>query len=219
MAAPSGIHRKDAGGLARRCRDRRDSLPLLPWVTANQLSEAISQHVNAATSGCSLTRSAYVSIGKGFASHQSVNHSKAEYVRGNVSTNMAEGYFAQLKRSIDGTHHQVSVKHLPRYLGEFDFRYSTCKMSDYGRMWTLVQQMEGRLSYSRLIGSHHRYAFPGFDLIVILLVPLVEVPCPIRQVFDGAQTPGCFVVMKLLNLRKIIRRWDFRWGQITRQTL
>ena len=64
---------------------------------------------------------------------------------------------------IDGTHHHVSVKHLPRYLGEFDFRYSTCKMSDYGRMRTLVGQMDGRLSYNRLIGDHARYAFSGTD--------------------------------------------------------
>src|SRR5271163_4769056 len=43
---------------------------------------------------------------------------------------MAEGYFSQLKRSLDGTYHHVSVEHLPRYLAEFEYRYSTCKMSD-----------------------------------------------------------------------------------------
>ena len=63
---------------------------------------------------------------------------------------MAEGFFAQLKRSLDGTHHHVSTVHLPRYLGEFDFGYSTCKMSDYGRMRTLAKKVEGRLSYERL---------------------------------------------------------------------
>ncbi|MGI8806523.1 MAG: transposase [Acidimicrobiales bacterium] len=40
---------------------------------------------------------------------------------------MAEGLFSQLKRSLDGTHHHVSVQHLPRYLAEFDFRYTTRK--------------------------------------------------------------------------------------------
>lgn len=33
-----------------------------------------------------------------------------------MSTNQAENFFSQLKRSIDGTHHNVSVQHLPRYL-------------------------------------------------------------------------------------------------------
>lgn len=42
---------------------------------------------------------------------------------------MAEGYFSQLKRSITGTHHHVSPEHIGRYCGEFDFRYSTAKMS------------------------------------------------------------------------------------------
>ena len=54
----------------------------------------------------------------------------SEYVRGDVTTNHAEGYFSQLKRSLDGTHHAVSQQHLPRYLAEFDYLYSTRKMSD-----------------------------------------------------------------------------------------
>ena len=80
-----------------------------------------------------------------------MNHSEDEYVRGDVSTNLAEGYFAQLKRSIDGTHHKVSVEHLPRYVAEFDFRRSTCKVSDSDRMAQMVAQAEGRrLSYKRI---------------------------------------------------------------------
>jgi hypothetical protein len=92
----------------------------------------------------------YGPIGQEFRSHKTVNHNIGEYVRGNVTTNQLEGYFAQLKRSLDGTHHHVSVEHLHRYLGEFDFRYTTCKMSDHGRMRTLAKHMEGRLSYNRL---------------------------------------------------------------------
>ena len=79
-----------------------------------------------------------------FASHSAVDHSVGEYVRGDVSTNQAETYFSQLKRSIDGTHHHVSVEHLPRYLAEFDFRYSTCKSTDTERMGRLVGQVAGR---------------------------------------------------------------------------
>lgn len=137
---------------------------VLPWVNANTLRKAISEHVNTAASELH-TDSAlhYNPVGREFASHQAVNHTAGEYVRGNVTTNMAEGFFSQLKRSIDGTHHHVSIKHLPRYLGEFDFRYSTCKMSDYGRMRTLANRMEGRLSYGRLIGDHHRYVFSGIE--------------------------------------------------------
>jgi hypothetical protein len=56
-----------------------------------------------------------------------------------------------LKRSLNGTHHHVTVKHLSRYLGEFDYRHSTCKMSDVDRFALLGSQLEGRLTYKMLI--------------------------------------------------------------------
>lgn len=94
----------------------------------------------------------YKSVGAEFADHQSVNHYEGEYVRGNVSTNAAEGYFSQLKRSIDGTHHAVSREHLDRYLAEFDFRYSTRKVNDSERMRMVMGNTGGkRLSYRPLL--------------------------------------------------------------------
>lgn len=56
--------------------------------------------------------------------HKRVNHSAGEYVRGHVSTNGVEGFWASLKRAINGTHIHVSQKHLPKYLGEFEFRHN-----------------------------------------------------------------------------------------------
>jgi len=87
---------------------------------------------------------AYTRIGWKAAGHETVNHAMGEYVRGDVTTNHAEGYFSQLKRSIDGTHHHVSVEHLHRYLAEFDYRYSTRKLSDAQRMARLMGQTAGR---------------------------------------------------------------------------
>jgi hypothetical protein len=56
-------------------------------------------------------------------------------------------------RSVDGTHHHVSKKHLNRYLAEFDFRYDTCKTTDAMRMERLLGQVEGRLTYKRLTSA------------------------------------------------------------------
>jgi transposase-like protein len=96
--------------------------------------------------------SVYRMIAGQFAAHEFVNHSIGEYVRGNVSTNLNEGYFSQLKRSLDGTHHHVSVKHLQRYLDQFDFLYSHCKRTDTDRMQTLVGNVSGRrLAYAALV--------------------------------------------------------------------
>jgi hypothetical protein len=76
-----------------------------------------------------------------------------------VTTNAAETYFSQLKRSLDGTHHSVSVEHLDRYLAEFDFRHSTCKDSDTERMSMLVGRVGGRrLMYSEPPGRETRVA-------------------------------------------------------------
>ena len=66
----------------------------------------------------------YVRAGEEFASHESVNHWKNEYVRGLIHTNTIEGYFSILKRGIYGVYQHVSEAHLHRYLAEFDFRYS-----------------------------------------------------------------------------------------------
>ncbi|SRR5579871_409393 len=56
--------------------------------------------------------------------HQSVDHTHKEYVRGNAHINSIEGFWSQLKRSIKGTHIHVSKRHMPKYLGEFEFRYN-----------------------------------------------------------------------------------------------
>lgn len=56
--------------------------------------------------------------------HDSVNHSIGEYGRGVVHTNTIEGFWSQLKRSIDGTYHCISAKYLQLYLNEFVYRYN-----------------------------------------------------------------------------------------------
>ena len=56
--------------------------------------------------------------------HETVAHGKKQYVRGNVHTNTIEGFWSQLKRSIDGTYHCVSPKYLQFYVNEFVYRYN-----------------------------------------------------------------------------------------------
>ena len=66
----------------------------------------------------------YKAIGKRFAAHGVVNHSRGEYGRGPIHTNTVEGYFSIFKRGMKGVYQHCSKKHLHRYLAEFDFRYS-----------------------------------------------------------------------------------------------
>jgi ISXO2-like transposase domain/Transposase zinc-ribbon domain len=57
-------------------------------------------------------------------SHESVNHSANEYVRGLVHTGSIDGFWSLLKRGIMGQYHHVSKKYLPLYLNEFSFRHN-----------------------------------------------------------------------------------------------
>lgn len=67
---------------------------------------------------------AYKSLPKLGYSHTTVNHSTLEYVRGDAYTNTIEGFWGQMKRSLDGTYHSVSPKYLQLYVDEFVFRYN-----------------------------------------------------------------------------------------------
>jgi transposase-like protein len=68
--------------------------------------------------------SMYRRVGWQFMGHLTVDHGRHEYVRGEVHTNTVEGTFSIFKRGMRGIYQHCSEKHLPRYLAEFDFRYS-----------------------------------------------------------------------------------------------
>ena len=63
--------------------------------------------------------------------HQTVDHGRKEYARGDVHVNGLESFWSILKRSIRGTHVWVSPKHLPKYLGEFEFSYNMRKTPEF----------------------------------------------------------------------------------------
>ena len=67
---------------------------------------------------------AYKKLSKFGYESKRIKHGKKHWVRGNVHTNTIEGFWGQLKRSIRGTYHSVSKKHLQTYVDEFAFRYS-----------------------------------------------------------------------------------------------
>jgi transposase-like protein len=66
---------------------------------------------------------AYRGIGDADTRHGVVNHSRA-WVEADVHTNTIEGVWSLLKRSIIGSYHHLSIKHLPAYLDEMAFRYN-----------------------------------------------------------------------------------------------
>jgi len=118
-------------------------------VSGDVLGRLLKQHVAESAHLNTDEAPVYKKPGKSFASHDVVNHSQEEYVRRDISgrlatTNTAEGFFGNSKRSLDGTHHQVSAKHLPLYLAELDYKYNTRQETDGARTKTAIPKIVGK---------------------------------------------------------------------------
>jgi transposase-like protein len=89
----------------------------------------------------------YTVIGREVASHETVDHGKEEWARGEVHTNTLEGYYSIFKRGMKGVYQHCSEKHLHRYLAEFDFRYNNrvrLGVNDGERAVLAMKGIEGR---------------------------------------------------------------------------
>lgn len=102
----------------------------------------------------------YKRIGPRFASHETVNHGRDEYVRyadaATITTNTVENYFSVFKRGMRGIYQHCAKHHLHRYLAEFDFRYSNRAangVDDIQRASLALSLIGGkRLTYRRIDG-------------------------------------------------------------------
>jgi transposase-like protein len=163
------------GGKPRNKKDRRvgrpnpkDKAPVMGMVkrggrlplrhvtdlTAPNLRGAIREHIDRASRLITDEYNLYTTVGREYAKHETVCHSKGEYVRDNVTTNTIEGAFSLLQRGIYGTFHSVSRKHLHRYLAEFEFRYNLRGVDDGERTAMAIKAGDGkRLTYKDQVGG------------------------------------------------------------------
>ncbi len=133
----------------------------VPNVTAKNVKEHLSANVDKASYLMTDESKVYITVGKKFAGHMSVNHSQDEYVRlgGFVHVNTAESFHALVKRGMYGTFHAVSEHHLQRYIDEAAFKWNNriaVGIDDTMRATNAIKGAEGkRLMYhqSRSAGS------------------------------------------------------------------
>lgn len=86
--------------------------------------------------------------------HESVNHTRGEYVRGDAHTNGVESFWSMLKRGYYGTFHHFSEKHTDRYVAEFAGRHNVRDADTIDQMRELVAASVGkRLMYRDLIAE------------------------------------------------------------------
>jgi transposase-like protein len=133
----------ERGGRARSTHVKR--------VNAHTVKPILAKHAWSLSKLYTDESSIYTGPGYRFAEHQTVNHSKKEYGRGEVHTNTIEGYFSIFKRGMIGTYQHCGERHLKRYLAEFDFRYSNRQIDDFARSDVMLAQIGGkRLTYRRI---------------------------------------------------------------------
>lgn len=86
--------------------------------------------------------------------HDTVDHAKGQYTKGETHTNGMENFWSLFKRSIKGTYIHIAPFHTDRYLDEQSFRFNYRKLDDAGRFETGVAKMFGkRLTYAELTGK------------------------------------------------------------------
>ena len=93
----------------------------------------------------------YTAVGREFAEHGVVRHGRGEYVRDDIYTNTAEGFFSIFKRGMKGIYQHCGKRHLHRYIAEFDFRYNrrvALGVDDQARAASALRGIVGkRLTY------------------------------------------------------------------------
>ena len=84
--------------------------------------------------------------------HRAVHHAVGTYVIGETHTNGIESFWSMFRRGAYGTYHQMSPRHLPRYVGEFTGRHNMRSADTADQMARVAQGLDGkRLRYRDLV--------------------------------------------------------------------
>ncbi len=117
-------------------RDGELFTKVVPNASQKSLITPILEHVPVGTRISSDEWPPYKILSRLGYDHRTVEHGRKVWARGDTHVNTLEAFWSMLKRSIRGTHIHVSPKHLPKYLGEFEFRYNLRKRPElmFGRL-------------------------------------------------------------------------------------
>ena len=135
----------ESGGRVRlKVGKRRDNKSLVGFIRTVVDDDADAIHTDSFPG--------YHSIEDENTRHETVNHNEEWVTATGVTTNGIEGVWSLLKRSLVGSYHQLSAKHLPAYLDEFTFRFNN-RHNDYLFRDTLMALVGAKtLEYKELTG-------------------------------------------------------------------
>ncbi|MDP2648389.1 MAG: IS1595 family transposase [bacterium] len=134
--------------LRERGRNRIKAFPI-SGTTMDTLHRSIKNNVVSGSTVYTDDHRGYIGV-SGY-NHRAVKHSVGEYVRGMASTNGVESFWALLKRGYVGTYHNISKKHLHRYVDEFCTRHNMVKLTVLESLAQTARMMvDKRLTYNQL---------------------------------------------------------------------
>jgi hypothetical protein len=90
----------------------------------------------------------YEQVAPYFKGHRRVKHKARIYVQDDAGTQNLESFFALLKNSVRGAHHNVSTQYLQNYLDEYTYRWNRRK--DDGTIFASILE---RVSQTRLASA------------------------------------------------------------------
>ena len=131
-------------------RDGKVVLKHVPKADGENMVAFIRNHVPKGSTVYTDESRVYRKLKKTY-THDSVKHALNIYVDGNVHTNTIENFWSVLKRGLYGIYHQVSDKHLSRYLDEFAARYNNRTLSSNEKFDKFLADSESVLTYDILI--------------------------------------------------------------------
>ncbi|MYD81915.1 MAG: IS1595 family transposase [Acidimicrobiales bacterium] len=137
-----GIKDRDSGKVVAEVVEATDADTLVPFVEGHTAETATVY-----TDG----HKAYNALSR---THEVVEHSVGEYVRGMAHTNGIESFWSMLKRGYIGTYHHFSAKHLHRYVDEFSGRHNLREMDTLDQMSSVARGLRGqRIRYCDLVAN------------------------------------------------------------------
>ena len=138
-------------------RGGRLRMQVVERITAQNFGRIVDENLNVTARLITDDLGVYGPIGRNhLGGHESVKHGQGEYVHKSdpvVHSNTVESAFSLLKRGVYGTYHSISRHHLPRYLGEFEFRWNTRFADDGERTLLAVKRAEGKRLVYRAAGT------------------------------------------------------------------
>ena len=133
-------------------RDGKFEAQTVPTVSKQILIRLIQQRVSQKATVYTDENPSYTSLKKTH-KHDTVNHSAEEWVHGKVHTNTIEGVWSLFNRSIIGSYHKLSTKHLDAYLNEFEWRFNNRQNGNLFRDTLSRLLTSGKLEYRELTGK------------------------------------------------------------------